>query len=169
MIVEWGYPVRPFQLGTQVNSAHSVSFINFNEDRRTEIPFSIGIPGCKKLLGGVYDARSLFHPTGQSYPHISLSLISSFNLLTHGSDWLIFLMTLKTLPTDISACADQGFLLSCISIALCNNYCRHKTETEIHYSHILLLYCYACAFPYNSLDAIGSYFLDEPRKTHEAS
>ena len=30
--------------------------------------------------------------------------------------------------------------------ALCNNYWHHKTETALHYSHILPLYCFACTF-----------------------
>ena len=32
-------------------------------------------------------------------------------------------------------------------LVLYNNYCCHKTETALHYSHILPLYCFACAFP----------------------
>ena len=32
-------------------------------------------------------------------------------------------------------------------LTLCNNYYHHKSETTLHYSHILPLYCYACAFP----------------------
>ena len=35
-------------------------------------------------------------------------------------------------------------------LVLCNDYCRHKTETALHYSHILTLYCYVCAFPSDS-------------------
>ena len=33
-----------------------------------------------------------------------------------------------------------------VLLAMCNNYCSHKTETALHYSHILPLYCYACVF-----------------------
>ena len=32
-------------------------------------------------------------------------------------------------------------------LTLCNNYCRHKTETALHYSFILPIYWYACTFP----------------------
>ena len=31
-------------------------------------------------------------------------------------------------------------------LALCNNYCHRKTETALHYSHILPLYYNACTF-----------------------
>ena len=43
-------------------------------------------------------------------------LSSSFNLLTRGIDWLIFLIAKKTHPTDISVWADQSFLVTCIPI-----------------------------------------------------
>ena len=32
-----------------------------------------------------------------------------------------------------------------VLLVLYKNYCRHKTETALHYYHILPLYCYACA------------------------
>ena len=47
-------------------------------------------------------------------------------------------------------------------LVLCNSNCRHKTETALHYSHILPLYCIPIRLVMPSLDTIGSYSLDEP-------
>ena len=51
-------------------------------------------------------------------------------------------------------------------LELCNNYCRHKTETALHYSHIphsLLLRMRIPVRVVQSLHAIGTYFPDETR------
>ena len=47
-------------------------------------------------------------------------------------------------------------------LALCNNYCHHKTETALHYSQILLHMHIPTRLVIPSLGATWSFFLDKP-------
>ena len=49
------------------------------------------------------------------------------------------------LRMNLAVCGRQ-YQCSHFLLVRCINYCQHKTETALHFPHILPLYCYACAF-----------------------
>ena len=61
--------------------------------------------------------------------------------------WRLLLSVQKSDNCTNIAAGGRQYQFSHFLLALCNNYCRHKTETALHYSHVLPLYSCACVFP----------------------